>query len=132
MGFSLIKIAGFQLVLALYISCNIVGSASKSTIKTLPGFSGDLPFNLETGYVYVFVLHVLYINVCVLICLKYFCRYVTVDRLKDVNLFYYFIESEKDPVNDPLVLWFCGGPGCSGFSGLVYDTGKQFNHISLL
>lgn len=98
MGFSWTIISGFQLILALYISCNIVGSASKSLIKTLPGFSGDLPFILETGY-------------------------ARVDRLNDVNFFYYFIESEKDPLNDPLVLWLSGGPGCSGFSGLVYEIG---------
>ncbi|KAK9941845.1 hypothetical protein M0R45_007538 [Rubus argutus] len=71
--------------------------SSTSIIKTLPGFSGDLPFKLETGY-------------------------VGVGDLDDVQLFYYFIESEGSPEHDPLVLWLTGGPGCSGFSGLVYES----------
>ena len=52
------------------------------------------------------------------------CRYVEVDESNGVHLFYYFVESEKDPVRDPLVVWMQGGPGCSGLSGLVYEIGK--------
>uniref|UniRef100_A0A2N9ERD1 Serine carboxypeptidase-like 18 n=1 Tax=Fagus sylvatica TaxID=28930 RepID=A0A2N9ERD1_FAGSY len=73
--------------------------ASQSIINSLPGFSGDLPFKLETGY-------------------------VGVGDLDDVQLFYYFIESESSPEDDPLVLWLTGGPGCSAFSGIVYEMGS--------
>ncbi|XP_030934092.1 serine carboxypeptidase-like 7 isoform X2 [Quercus lobata] len=72
--------------------------APQSIINSLPGFSGYLPFKLETGY-------------------------VGVGKSDEVQLFYYFIESERSPVDDPLVLWLTGGPGCSGFSGLVYEIG---------
>ncbi|XP_050366801.1 serine carboxypeptidase-like 18 [Argentina anserina] len=82
-------------VLVLVVFLNVVSSSS--IINTLPGFSGDLPFKLETGY-------------------------VGVGDLDNVQLFYYFIESEGHPEYDPLVLWLTGGPGCSGFSALVYEN----------
>ncbi|KAK4749936.1 hypothetical protein SAY87_027385 [Trapa incisa] len=71
---------------------------SPSIIKRLPGFTGDLPFYLETGY-------------------------IGVGDLEKVQLFYYFIESERSPKDDALFLWLTGGPGCSAFSGLVYEIG---------
>ncbi|KAK2996301.1 hypothetical protein RJ639_026114 [Escallonia herrerae] len=73
-------------------------AASQSIIQTLPGYPGTLPIKLETGY-------------------------VSVGELDEVQLFYYFVESERNPVKDPLVLWLTGGPGCSAFSGLVYEIG---------
>ncbi|XP_062176465.1 serine carboxypeptidase-like 2 [Alnus glutinosa] len=71
---------------------------SQWAINSLPGFSGNLPFKLETGY-------------------------VGVGELDDVQLFYYFIESERSPEDDALVLWLTGGPGCSAFSALVFELG---------
>ncbi|KAF0914360.1 hypothetical protein E2562_028239 [Oryza meyeriana var. granulata] len=49
--------------------------------------------------------------------------YVDVEAETGTELFYYFVESEKNPDTDPLILWPTGGPRCSGFCGLVYEVG---------
>ncbi|CAM0876011.1 unnamed protein product [Alopecurus aequalis] len=73
-------------------------SASASAVTHLPGFHGRLPFHLETGY-------------------------VGVEEETGAELFYYFVESERSPGTDPVILWMEGGPRCSGFSGLVFEVG---------
>ncbi|KAI4318441.1 hypothetical protein MLD38_032144 [Melastoma candidum] len=70
---------------------------SGSIVTNLPGYDGELPFKLETGY-------------------------VSVD---DSELFYYFIESQGNPQTDPFFLWLTGGPGCSSFNGLIYEIGPM-------
>nr|GME07133.1 serine carboxypeptidase-like 18 [Ipomoea batatas] len=75
-------------------------------VDTLPGFPGKLPFKLQTGY-------------------------IGVGEFEQVQLFYYFIESERSPENDPLFLWLTGGPGCSALSGLLYEIGPfTFNYAN--
>lgn len=83
----------FLLLLPLLFSFEVV--ASGWLVKTLPGFPGELPFKLETGY-------------------------VTVGK---VEFFYYFVPSERKPRSDPLVLYMNGGPGCTGLNGLLYQVG---------
>ncbi|KAM3262219.1 hypothetical protein ACQJBY_052734 [Aegilops geniculata] len=71
-------------------------SITTKAVPRLPGFTGLLPFSLETGYV----------------------------GLDDgVQLFYCFIRSESHPEEDPVLLWLTGGPGCSALSGLAYEIG---------
>lgn len=70
-------------------------------IEYLPGFQGPLPFQLTTGY-------------------------VGVDKSEDVQLFYYFVKSQTNPTDDPLILWMTGGPGCSSFTAFAYEFGPLY------
>ncbi|XP_023913740.2 serine carboxypeptidase-like 13 [Quercus suber] len=83
-------------LLVLLLSAGI--AMSGSVVKTLPGYSGDLPFTLETGY-------------------------IGVGNTEDVQLFYYFVESQRSPAQDPVVLWLTGGPGCSTLLAFFYESG---------
>ncbi|GAV65348.1 Peptidase_S10 domain-containing protein [Cephalotus follicularis] len=68
---------------------------SGSIVKYLPGFPGELPFVLESGYISV----------------------------NESELFYLFVESQGKPTEDPLIIYLIGGPGCSGFNGFFFQTG---------
>ncbi|KAL6188859.1 hypothetical protein ACLB2K_040250 [Fragaria x ananassa] len=67
-------------------------------ITQIPGFNDTLPSKHRSGY-------------------------VSIDERNGRNLFYYFVESERKPSEDPVVLWLNGGPGCSSFDGFVYEHG---------
>lgn len=49
--------------------------------------------------------------------------YLDVPNSKGKSLHYVFVESQNDPINDPILLWLNGGPGCSSLDGLFYEHG---------
>lgn len=49
--------------------------------------------------------------------------YITVNQTAGRAIFYAFAESQNNPATDPLVIWFTGGPGCSGFIALFNENG---------
>uniref|UniRef100_A0A2N9IW73 Serine carboxypeptidase-like 18 n=1 Tax=Fagus sylvatica TaxID=28930 RepID=A0A2N9IW73_FAGSY len=98
---NLFQCSGFVSSLCLQILVLLVlpGTVASQTIVTkLPGYDGDLPFTLETGY-------------------------VGVGDSNQSQLFYYFVESQRSPSEDPVLLWLTGGPGCSVLSAFFYESG---------
>jgi serine carboxypeptidase-like clade 1 len=58
------------------------------------------------------------------------CRYIGVGEGAKVQIFYYFVESQRNPF-DPILLWFVGGPGCSALSAFFFENGKSSLHLIL-
>ena len=44
---------------------------------------------------------------------KQYAGYMPIGDVDETSLFFWFVESQNDPVNDPVALWLNGGPGSS-------------------
>ena len=69
-------------------------------IKSLPGWEGDLPSRMYSGF-------------------------IEVNATANGSLFYWFIESEDPNANEstPVLIWINGGPGASSLLGLFIENG---------
>ncbi|MFS7933503.1 putative peptidase S10, serine carboxypeptidase, alpha/Beta hydrolase [Helianthus anomalus] len=93
-----VRVICCMLLLRLVSSSSLV--ASQTIVKALPGYPDPLPFKLETGY-------------------------IGVGEDEAVQLFYYFVESEGNPDEDPLIIWLAGGPGCGTLRAFFYEIGPM-------
>ncbi|KAJ0682871.1 putative sinapoylglucose--sinapoylglucose O-sinapoyltransferase [Helianthus annuus] len=102
-GYMTLKCFLLLLVLLTSQSHSTTPSNPKSIVKSLPGYPGQLPFKLETGY-------------------------VGIGEKEEAQFFYYFVESERNPDEDPLIFYLTGGPGCSAVITFFYQIGPlSFN-----
>jgi hypothetical protein len=88
-------------------------AAIKDEITQLPGWSSDLPSRHYAGHVSAGTATELGIK-------------------HEMFEHYYFVESENDPVNDPLIVWTNGGPGASSMFGLFVELGPFYLDASSL
>ena len=52
---------------------------------------------------------------------KMYSGYLSASETK--SLHYVFAESKSDPANDPIIIWFNGGPGCSSMLAFMQENG---------
>ena len=83
-------------VLTIIVNVYSVLGANEDEITSLPGLSQPIKFKQYSGYL---------------------------NASKGRHHFYWFVESETDPENAPVVLWLTGGPGCSSIFGMITENG---------
>jgi hypothetical protein len=93
----------FLILLIININISFSFYLPDEIIK-LPGWDFELPSRQFSGYLNV----------------------TDIDENGAINYLHYhywFVLSELDTINNPLVMWFNGGPGCSSLDGFFYEQG---------
>jgi len=94
--FGLVVMATALLAVQCHAKPEHFGSAEEDRITSLPGLVEQPPFGQFSGYL----------------------------QADDHSYFHYwFVESQSNPTEDPLLLWLNGGPGCSSMDGLLNELG---------
>ncbi|WKX93407.1 hypothetical protein Q1695_011013 [Nippostrongylus brasiliensis] len=57
---------------------------------------------------------------------KTYSGYLNANDKQTWRMHYILTESKSEPDEDPLLIWFNGGPGCSSFSGLLQELGPFY------
>lgn len=60
---------------------------------------------------------------------NWYSGYLNITVEKDLH--YIYLESQNDRDNDPLILWVGSGPGCTGFTAMLYENGP-FRYLTPL
>jgi carboxypeptidase C (cathepsin A) len=89
------------LLLLLLAAASNAQQPSDAKITNLPGANFTIPFSQ-------------------------YADFITVNASHGRRLFYWFVESQNDPANDPVILWLNGGPGCSSLAGLFTELGPFY------
>lgn len=55
--------------------------------------------------------------------IKSYSGYLTVNKLYNSNLFFWYFESERNPLNAPTIVWLQGGPGSSALHSVFNENG---------
>lgn len=89
-------VRGAVLLAAALSAASASASPASSLVKRLPGYDGDLPFELHAGAL----------------------------RVSDTKMVAYtLVGSERDASRDPVVMWLTGGPGCAGSAAWLQENG---------
>lgn len=88
-----------MLRVCFFLSCLVICClASRNVITSLPGLKSHPQFTQYAGY-------------------------ITVNETLGKEYYYWFVESQDKPEEDPVLLWMQGGPGCSGLLGFWTENG---------
>ena len=81
------------------------GAPSQFEVHSLPGWEGKLLTKTYCGF-----------------------AHAGVPPSGEGNMFfnYIFLESENDPKNDPVIVWYNGGPGAASMFGLFVELGPYY------
>lgn len=86
------------LALTAIVALLAATAALGAKVTSLPGFNGQFPGNVYSGY-------------------------MTVNQTTGREIFYIFAEAFEDSASKPVSLWLTGGPGCSGLIAAFTEHG---------